>query len=384
MKITQVLLPQLGVNDLSAKIIEWNKNNGDFVNKSEIICSVETTKSVFEIQSEETGNFYILKETGEEVETGECIGLVSDVKLSKEDIDKYLNTMAKENSKNEVQVSEEKKYTEKARILALRSNIDINLVKTNKGKITETDVLNYIEDTKKGKIVREYKDMVNDFFPDNKIQRLAIIGAGDGAIQIIDALSKVSTQEAVVLFDDNKSLIGKTVFGVPVSGAIDPKVIKTKFDSGEFDAAVISISTSIKHRARIYNELSEIGIPFANVIHPTVCVGLNVKLGTGNVILAFCHLGPCAKIRNNNFLSVNCSIEHHNDLGNHCSFGPNVVTSSKVIIEDKVRFGTGIFIEPHLTIGENSIISSGCILLKDVNKNTIIKSHLNYIERKLN
>jgi acetyltransferase-like isoleucine patch superfamily enzyme len=95
-------------------------------------------------------------------------------------------------------------------------------------------------------------------------------------------------------------------------------------------------------------------------------------------------MGACAKIGNNNFISAYCSIEHHNELHNHSSFGPGVLTSSKVIIKDRVRFGTGIFIEPHITIGEDSIIASGAIITKDIPSNTLIKTQINYIMREKN
>jgi acetyltransferase-like isoleucine patch superfamily enzyme len=104
-------------------------------------------------------------------------------------------------------------------------------------------------------------------------------------------------------------------------------------------------------------------------------------LGTGNVILAFSHIGACSEINNNNFLSAYTSIEHHNKLRNSCSFGPGVLTSSSVKIGDKVKFGTGIFIEPFVKIGSNSTIASGSILTGNIPDGHIVKSRVNTFVR---
>lgn len=83
----------------------------------------------------------------------------------------------------------------------------------------------------------------------------------------------------------------------------------------------------------------------------------------------------CAVIGDNNFLSAYVNIEYHNVLGSHNTFGPGVFTSSRAQIEDWIKFGTGVFIEPGVKIGANSIISFGSILTFDIPENSIVKRH---------
>jgi acetyltransferase-like isoleucine patch superfamily enzyme len=64
--------------------------------------------------------------------------------------------------------------------------------------------------------------------------------------------------------------------------------------------------------------------------------------------------------------------------------GPNCVTSGLVVIENQVRFGTGIFVEPRLKIGAGSIISSGAILTSSVPNNHIVKTQLTQHIKPLN
>jgi sugar O-acyltransferase (sialic acid O-acetyltransferase NeuD family) len=299
-------------------------------------------------------------------------------------------------------VSPPRPSTLKAELLAQRHGIDLAQVPATGEKITEADVQAYLaahsEDaaspatwgtTQRGATAPAPQaatphapvaphDLVDGRFPANRPQRILIIGGGNGAVQILDVLARTPHQRAVAILDDDAALHGKQVAGVPILGGIDLNRAADMAAAGQFDAAVISISTSIPARTRIFAQWKSRGIAFANVIHPSCVVGTNVHWGEGNVLMALCHVGPCTSIGDNNFLSAYCSIEHHNQLGSHCSFGPAVVTSSRVQIGDGVRFGTGIHIEPGIRIGAGSVIASGLAITQHIPPQSLLKAHVGY------
>ena len=102
-----------------------------------------------------------------------------------------------------------------------------------------------------------------------------------------------------------------------------------------------------------------------------------MKLGSGNIILPMCHIGPEAHIGNDCFLTAKTSIEHHNIIGSHCTFGPGVMFSGSVEVGDCVKFAAGVYAEPLVNVGKNSIIASGVILTKNVPENTIVRFQQN-------
>ena len=377
---TLVPLPQMGANDLTATIVEWGKQAGEEVRKGEVICVAETTKSVFDIEAPASGFLTIVREIGEEVPVGEAISVITSEAVERDDVDRWL---AERPRAEEEAPAEEKAFTAKAEMVARKNGIDIASVTASGEKITEADVLAHIERMKHAPAsAADHADLVDGPYPGGRVERVLIVGGGEGAVQVIDAISKTSGQRAVAIVDDNPALVGKSVAGVPVVGGVDTESVVAMYQRGEFDGAIISVSTSIPFRARIFEEWSGRGIRFANVIHPSAVVGINATLGQGNIILAFCQVGPCSDMGSNNFLSAYCSIEHHSRLGRHCSFGPGVVTSSRADVGDRVRFGTGIFIEPHISIGAEAVIGSGCTIWKDVAAGSVLKSKLNYAERK--
>lgn len=372
-------LPQMGANDLTATIVEWGKEEGEQVRKGEIICIAETTKSVFDIEAPASGYLTILRAVGDEVPVGETISVISSEQVSRADVDTWIA----ERPKVEVAAEVEKSWTVKAEMTAKKHGIEIADVPADDGKITEAMVLAYIERQKTSQeAVVKYPDTVDGPYPTGRVERILIVGGGEGAVQVLDAIAKIPGQRGAMIVDDNPALAGKSVAGVPVVGGVDTEKVVAMYERGEFDSALITVSTSIPFRARIFDEWSARGIRFANVIHPSAAVGINANLGQGNIVLAFCQIGPCADLGSNNFLSAYCSIEHHSRVGRHCSFGPGVITSSRAEIGDRVRFGTGIFIEPHITIGAEAIIGSGCIIWKDVAAGSVLKSKLNYTERR--
>jgi acetyltransferase-like isoleucine patch superfamily enzyme len=65
-------------------------------------------------------------------------------------------------------------------------------------------------------------------------------------------------------------------------------------------------------------------------------------------------------------LSAFNSYDHHNRLGSDISTGPACVTSGLVVLGDRVRLGTGIYIEPHVEIGDDVQVASGSAIVTSV------------------
>lgn len=372
----------MGANDTTAIIVELTKQPGEQVRKGEVICVAETTKSIFDIEATHDGFITFLAQAGNELSVGDPVAAVCDSPTSVQEIEAYIATITAPSTPSQADTAEAS-WTMKAELVARQHNIKIQQVAAAFAgkKITEADVHKFLSAQSAKVSSIPPRDLVNDPYPAGRVQRLVIVGGGEGAVQILDALSKIPGQQAVAIVDDNPTLQGRSVAGVPVVGPVNGEQVKQLIEEHQADGVIISVSTSIPFRQRIFDEWTTLGIPFANVIHPSVQVGINVAMGTGNVILAFCQIGPCATVGNNNFLSAYCSIEHHSTLGNHCSFGPGVITSSRANIGDRARFGTGIFIEPHISIGHDSVVGSGCILWKDVPAESVLKSKLNYAVR---
>ena len=74
----EIKVPQLGVNDQSAKVVEWLISDRGIVEQGQTICVLETTKVAFDLVAEKSGFLFQVVEVSEEVKIGQIIGLLGD------------------------------------------------------------------------------------------------------------------------------------------------------------------------------------------------------------------------------------------------------------------------------------------------------------------
>jgi sugar O-acyltransferase (sialic acid O-acetyltransferase NeuD family) len=373
-----VQAPRVSANEDNVKLVVWVRHAGESVRLGEVIAVFETQKATFDLEAAASGYLAIRSDAGAVVSVGEVVAAITEVKEAMIEWPVAAAAAAKAEA-------EGRRATKKAELVARRAGVDLGDVAAlhrGDGPITEADVANFVK-TQKGSKPREaattISDTVDSAFPARRQQRLLIIGAGNGAVQLLDVIARVPTQRAVGCVDDADRLQGKRVMGVPVVGRC--KDVIAAYRDGFFDSCIVSVSKIIALSETMFQELTGAGIPFANVIDPSVLVRSNVVLGDGNVILPYTHIGACAVLGHGNFVGPFADIEHHNTVGSFCTFGPGVMTSGGVTIGDRVRFGTGIFVEPHISIGDDCVVASGAILTADVPEGSAVKTRANYVVR---
>lgn len=370
--------PLLNVNDEVVTLARWVKPDRSLVHKREPIAVLETSKATFDLESPQSGYLHAFVAEGVTVSVGTVIGAICETADEKPQKPVPVEPIAPA-------ADTSRKITKKAEIAARKAGLDPETLRTNipgVGTITESDISAYLNRRGATKVTAEVSsvsDLVDDVYTANGQQRLLIIGGGLGAVQLLDSLARIENQRATAIVDDNPELHGKSLMGVPVLGG--QRDIEGLYARRLFDAAVVSVSTSISFRQLMFQKLAQSHIPMANVIDPSARVQRNAVLGVGNVLLALCHIGSCAVVGNGNFLSPYIDIEHHCKVGDFCTFGPGVMMSSLVNVGDCVKFGTGIFIEPKISIGSNSIIGSGAILVGNIPENSVVKTPVGYTIR---
>ena len=200
------IINHLGVNDDHATLVEWVVEKGQFVKKGETIAEVETTKVAIEIDAEGEGYFQPVILAGDTFEIGQLIYVITD---KPEDlIDKIIVESKKIQQAQEVAIVGKGRWTKKAEILARKKGIEISKI-TAVGVIREADVLAYEE--RKGHDKGSSVDLVDDFYSDGRPQRMIVLGAGRGAIQVIDVIHRLIDFRAIGILDDNTKNLGHSI-----------------------------------------------------------------------------------------------------------------------------------------------------------------------------
>ena len=146
-----------------------------------------------------------------------------------------------------------------------------------------------------------------------------------------------------------------------------------------------------------------------NHVHRTAIIYPNVKLGTGNWIGAYSVIGSNGEIRgkdqklfkgnvtigDNNVISEHVTIQRpfefrntyigdnniimaHSHIGHdvkvldNCEICTGVIIGGHTIIESNVKIKLGCTLRNRLRVGSNSLIGLGSVVVKDVEKDTVV------------
>ncbi|HLS70944.1 MAG TPA: 2-oxoglutarate dehydrogenase complex dihydrolipoyllysine-residue succinyltransferase [Chitinophagaceae bacterium] len=66
----EIKVPQVGESINEVTLVEWLKQDGDWVERDELLCEFESEKATFELNAEEAGILHIVAEEGEDLEVG--------------------------------------------------------------------------------------------------------------------------------------------------------------------------------------------------------------------------------------------------------------------------------------------------------------------------
>ncbi len=355
---TQIKLQRIDTNEDEIKIKEWLVSNKAFVKNGQIICTVETTKAIEDIEADKDGYLIIIKKAGEKARFGTTIGYILDNLDETNSIFLIDKNPSEETFEN---------ITKKAIKKAEELGINIKEIKKD-GMITEKDIIDFAS-KKEINIMNSSNKLVHKY----DIERVVVIGAGKGAEVVVDILLESKNKLIVGLVDDNiKNFI---YYPLPIIYSNIEK-FPEEFDKNAYDTVIISIGanfSTLNLRKKIYTDYTAKGIKFTNAISLTAEIRKFTELGDGNIIGSMVYIGTKTYLGNNNLISYGCKIGHHNTIGNHNLFAPGVITSGSVNIGDFCIFGAGVCTQNRLKIGNNVIIPTGYSVFTDIEDNTTIK-----------
>ena len=348
-----VLVATTDVNSETGLLVAWYVKDRSEVGVGDTIAEIETSKAIIEVPAPEAGFLLHAAPEGTEIHLSEPVArLFNEIGT--------LEAYAEEEERRRAKAAGSgPRATEPARRRA--EELDVDLASIDGDSLITVEM---VEAAAAAVASTATVDLPDPLPGAAGLPRIALFGAGLGAMQVMEILRAAQSGTPVAIADDDTSRWAGEVMGVPVVGGFERLI--TLFGKDAFDAAIIAIGTSVSARARLREALAANGIPLANAIDPTARIAADVTFGTGNIVCAFCHFGIGTVVGDNNFLSAYNSYDHHNRLGSDIATGPACTTSGVVVLGDRVRLGTGIHLEPHLELGDDVQVASGSVIVASV------------------
>ncbi|MGA2669354.1 MAG: acetyltransferase [Ignavibacteria bacterium] len=197
------------------------------------------------------------------------------------------------------------------------------------------------------------------------MEEIVIIGAGGMGREILDVIEYQNTLKTKWNFlgfvDEDPKLLGLTVREYPVLGDI------TWFEDNYNCKIKIIIGIGNNYIRRIMvNQLLKYEPTFASLIHPSVNITKQVKLGPGSVILAGCTLTNNITIGEHVIVNIGTSISHDSNIKNFVNLCPGVHISGNNLINEDVYMGTGSLTINDIIIGKGTYVGAGAVVTKSL------------------
>ena len=201
------------------------------------------------------------------------------------------------------------------------------------------------------------------------MKKILLFGGGNQVHYTIDIIEKENKYQIVGIIDSIHE-IGSDRYGYKVLGKQDN--LNNIIKEYNIEGGIITIGDNWS-RYYVYNSIIK-QVPnfeFVNAIHPSVIIGKNVQIGFGVVMMAGVIVNPLAKIGNFTFFATGSQIEHDCQIYDYASVSAGSIMGGYVSIGKFSAITLGVTILDRLKIGENSVIGSGSLVLKDIPDNVL-------------
>lgn len=208
---------------------------------------------------------------------------------------------------------------------------------------------------------------------DVRMKEIIIVGAGGLGREIqwlIERINEDSIKKDgkktwdIIGYVDDGHPVGMIINGYSILGGIDFLV-----DYSTPISVVCAIGSSKTRRMIVEKLKRNTKISFPNLFDPTVQVSDRIEWGEGNIVCCMCVLTVNIKIGDFCVLNWDCTVGHDAILESFVTAYPSVNISGMTCLGQGVELGTGTQIIQGKTIGSNSIVGAGSVVVKDIPAN---------------
>ncbi|WP_417326338.1 acetyltransferase [Halarcobacter sp.] len=123
-------------------------------------------------------------------------------------------------------------------------------------------------------------------------------------------------------------------------------------------------------RAKLFKKVKEEeGFQVATLIHSSSIISSSVCIGEGSVIMPNVVINANSIIGKAVILNSSSVIEHECKIEDFVHISPNVALAGNVNIKELTHIGIGSCVIQGLTVGKNSLIGAGSVIVKNIKDN---------------
>lgn len=203
---------------------------------------------------------------------------------------------------------------------------------------------------------------------------LLIYGSGGFGKEVYDLVMAINERHAkptwnlVGYIDSDHSVKDSLIYGKPVLGSEEENLASPK-------DVWLTIAIGDGHTRKIIDQRVNQLYPWvkwASLIHPSVVLGSECRIGVAAVILAGSIVSSNAITGRQLQMNFKSTIGHDARLGDYVTLSNGAVINGDCVIGDLCFLGTNAVVNPRHQLGENVHIGSNVAVTKNIESNTML------------
>lgn len=195
------------------------------------------------------------------------------------------------------------------------------------------------------------------------MKRLIIIGAGAWGREVAGwaraSLPHGRDWELAGFLDSRTDALQGFDLDLPVLGSPDA------YQPGPNDVFVCAIGTPAAKK-QVVSQLVDLGARFVNVIHPTVIIGRNVRLGTGIILCPRVILSCDIEVGDHVGINMHSVVSHDARIGPYSQLSNLCDVTGGVTLGEGVFMGSKSTVLPQVSIGAWANIGAASAVVRDL------------------
>jgi len=375
---TTITIPLLNPNEREVSIAALHVSEGQKVTKCDPICTIETTKSVADIEAERDG--YILNlsfKQGDFANAGDILCYLAGSPTWKPPVIDNESISVSNTTQlytgKELKIPNGLRITKPALKFAQEHNLNLENLPTSE-MITKERLISMIDRIETAMPQDKERKMRKGQIPRKEYNTNALIvyGGGGHGKAVIELIRALNIYEIAGILDDGIET-DTEIMGIPVFGG--QEVLPEAFDRG-IRLAVNAVGGigDIKIRSIVFSKLLEKGFECPSIIHHKAFVEPSAEINSGVQIFPHAYIGSEVKINFGAIINTGAIISHDCVLDDHVNISPGAILAGMVHVEKGVLIGMGVTVNLGVNIGEGTRIGNGATIKGEVPPKSIIRA----------
>lgn len=349
---TPIVVPLLNANEPEARLVDIHISDGQRVEPGDILFTVETTKAASDVEAPSAGFVRLVAAEGDTLSVGDLLAYLT------ESVDEALPTREQPPAQPTDSTPGDLRITKPARALAESLGLDLASLPTDR-LLTES-------------AIREVAASLAPVeLPDFGEGQILIYGAGGHAKAVMEMVQAIGANPIAGIVDDNPSLKGKSVLGIPVLGGRELlPVLRAK--GLALAANGVGGILDIAVRVRLFELLAQAGFAFPALPHPRATVEPSAILGEGVQVFANAYVGSSTVLHPRCMVNTGAIVSHDCEIGEYTHIAPGAMLAGHVHVGKRSLVGMGVTTAIGIKIGDGVRIGNGAVVYADVPDKTIV------------